>query len=167
MPDLTNSLSSVSGGAMHASAGVLPVALPDPLQVTDAEATEAAQELGLVLFSANRSRALKRLGLHYCQGGVVMQGVGRLAVADGALQELLERSLEIAKDTSVEAKVAVDAIQAGRGVADAIRENVQYTVELQQEKLLMEAPKKPKQDLRAQISISVPPGAQVTATEAP
>lgn len=167
MSDSTNSLSQVPVGPMHANVGSLDLALEDPVAVTDEEAVAAAQELGMVLFSAKKSKSLKRLGMHYCQAGVVMQGVGRLAVADAALQELLTRALDIAKDENTDPKVAVEAIQAGRGVADSIRENVKYTVDLQQEKLLLEAPKKPKQDLRAQIQITVPPGSQVNATEVP
>jgi len=112
----------------------------DPLKgsVTEEELQDAATALGMRTFKPGRAKLLKKLGIHHAAQGVVHMGLGQLAYVDDALGALMDRAVELSHNGDPE--IAVSAIQAGKAVADSMRENVKFQVELQQSKLL-EAPK--------------------------
>ena len=109
------------------------VGFDDPITTEEAEA--AAKSLGLTMFRGNKAAALRKLGLHHAQHGVVFQGLGRLAIAEDALQRIMTKAVEIA-ESAEDGEVAVAAIHAARGVADSMLNNTRYQIELQQEKLI-------------------------------
>lgn len=113
---------------------------PNPVAaaLTDEELREAAESLGMRTFKPARARLLKKIGIHHSVQGVVHLGLGQLAYVDDALTDLMDRAVELSKTTDLE--IAVSAIQAGKAVADSMRESVKFQVELQQQKLL-DAPK--------------------------
>lgn len=104
--------------------------------ISDKEADEAAKSLGMVHFSAAKSRKLKTLGLFQAQQGVVHLGVGRLAAADEALSTMIEAAVDLATDADGDEEVRVSALVAGRGLVEALQKSVEMMVSFQTEKLL-------------------------------
>jgi hypothetical protein len=147
----------VARGAAIASDVPAVIDRADPLKgsVTDEELQEAATSLGMRTFKPKRAQLLKKLGMHHATQGVVHMGLGQLAYVDDSLCALMDRAVELANDPDTE--IAVSAIQAGKAVADSMRENVKFQVELQQSKLL-EAPK----PQRALVNFEQPVVIQVT-----
>lgn len=110
---------------------------PDlPSVVTEQEAEKAATELGLRYFQPRKAALMKKIGLFQIQQGVVHLGVGRLAVADEAIETLLETAVTIAQDTSENTGDRVGALMAGKHLATALQESIQMVVDFEQDKLL-------------------------------
>lgn len=107
-----------------------------PDTVTDAEANEAAQSLGLTFFNAEKTRKLKKVGLFQTQQGVIQLGVGRLAASDEALQRLLECAVDIATDDREITEARIGAIAAGRSVVEALQKSIQMMADFQSDKLI-------------------------------
>lgn len=110
---------------------------PDlPSVVTESEAQSAAAELGLRYFQPRKATLMKKLGMFQAQQGVVHLGVGRLAVADEALEQLIEAAVEIALDTGEKTEDRVKAMVAGKQLTDSLQNSVAMTVEFQKEQLI-------------------------------
>lgn len=125
--------------------------------VTDAEATEAAKELGMKFFSASKTRGLKRIGMFRAQQGVVHLGVGRLAACDDALQKLLDTAVKIAEAETEETKDRVGALLAGKALVDTIQNGIQMEADFQAEKLIggLSGPRKRSFDITDQPIIPI------------
>lgn len=115
-----------------------------PVLVTDAEANQAAKELGMTFFNAEKTKKLKKIGLFRAQQGVVHLGVGRLAACDEALQKLMEAAVTIASTESEETSDRVGAILAGKGIVEVMQKGIQMEAEFQVDKLIGGEAKPPR-----------------------
>lgn len=109
-------------------------ALPDV--VTDSEADEAANELGLTFFKADKCRKLKKIGLFHTQQGVIHLGVGRLAAADEAIQKLLQTAVSIAENEKQDTKDRVGALVAANALISSLQKSISLMAEFQADRLI-------------------------------
>lgn len=107
-----------------------------PEVVTDKEADEAAQSLGLSFFSSEKTRKLKKIGLFTAQQGVIHIGVGRLAASDEVIQKLIQTAADIASDTSKEDKDRVGALTAANSLISSLQKSIALMAEFQTDKLI-------------------------------
>lgn len=132
---MNNTLVPAETGPVPAIAPPIPEV---PTVVTDAEADEAAKQLGMTRFSAKNARNLKALGIFRGQQNVVHLGVARLAACDDALGRLLEVSVTMAEDNQEDANMRVGALMAGKSIVEVIQNGIKMEAEFQSEKLIGE-----------------------------
>lgn len=107
-----------------------------PSVVTEKEAQEAATELGLRYFQPRKATLMKKIGLFQAQQGVVHLGVGRLAVADEALETLIETAVTLATDPKNCTEDRVGALMAGKHLVDSLQHSIELVSEFQANKLI-------------------------------
>jgi len=122
------------GVTMNDSVATVTPALPDV--ISDKEADEAAQSLGLSFFSSEKARKLKKIGLFTAQQGVIHLGVGRLAASDEVLQKLIQTAADIASDDQNDAKDRVGALTAANALISSLQKSIALMAEFQTDKLI-------------------------------
>lgn len=140
LPGMNNTLVPAETPELPPVAAPLPEV---PIVVTDAQADEAAKQLGMTKFSAKNAKNLKAIGMFRGQQNVVHLGVGRLAACDHALGRLLEVSVEMAEDSGEDANMRIGALMAGKSIVEVIQNGIKMEAEFQSEKLIGE-PARPR-----------------------